>query len=169
MSQMVLSTKSSPEALVESLRMSPVQQAANELAQELKEYNFGLQKSLCEPQDLELSMESFNDNPPPKWTEFCLSMFKEKTTPQLKMNTVFQILHYILTNGKEPTPFHVMVAQAVHSLTRSRELVTALNHHGICISYNTVRRIDVDLAELIISAAGDNRVPFVPFLKQQAR
>ena len=56
---MVLSTKSSPEALVESLRMSPVQQAANELAQELKEYNFGLQKSLCEPQDLELSMESF--------------------------------------------------------------------------------------------------------------
>ena len=48
MLQMVLSTKSSPEALVESLRMSPVQQVANELAQEPKQYSFGLEKSFCE-------------------------------------------------------------------------------------------------------------------------
>ena len=52
-SQMVLSTKSSPEALVESLRVSPVQQVATELAHEIKEYSFGLQKSFCEPQDLQ--------------------------------------------------------------------------------------------------------------------
>ena len=48
MLQMVLGTKSSPEALVESLRMSPVQQVANELAQEPKQYSFGLEKSFCE-------------------------------------------------------------------------------------------------------------------------
>jgi len=52
-----------------------------------------------------------------------------------------------------------MVAQVVHSLTLSRELVTALNHYGILISYNTVKRIIVDLAELTITTAGDNRVP----------
>ena len=86
-------------------------------------------------------------------------MFKGKTTSQLKTDVVFQILHYILTDGKEPIPFHVMVAQAVNSLTRSKELVTALNHHGICVSYNTIKRIDVDLAERIITTAGDNRVP----------
>ena len=103
-SQMVFSTKSSPEALVESLRMSPVHQVATELEQELKEYSFGLQKSICEPQDLELSMERFNMNPPPKWTKFCY-MFKGKTTSQLKIDVVFQILYYILTNGKELTPF----------------------------------------------------------------
>ena len=78
---------------------------------------------------------------------------------QLKTDVVFQILHYILTNGKEPTPFHAMVAQAVHSLTRSKELVTALNYHGICVSYNTVKMIDVDLVERIITTVGDNRVP----------
>ena len=44
----------------------------------------------------------------------------------LRTDVVFQILHYILTDGKEPTPFHVMVAQAVHALTRSKELVMAL-------------------------------------------
>ena len=32
------------------------QQVANELAQERKEYGFGLQKSFCEPHDLELSI-----------------------------------------------------------------------------------------------------------------
>ena len=138
-SQMVLRINNSPEALVESLsmRVPPVQQIATELAQELKEYCFGLKASLCEPQDLKLSMDTFQKNPPMKWTEFCSYMFKGKTTTQLKIDVVFQILHYILTDGKEPTPFHVMVAQAVHSLTRSKELITALCQHGVCVSYIT--------------------------------
>ena len=151
MSQMVLSTSSSREALVESLRVSPIQKCATELSQELKQYNFGLQKSFCEPHDLQLSIDTFIRNQPPKWEEFCSYLFKRKTTSMLRTDVVFQILHYILTDGKEPTPFHVMVAQAVHALTRSKELVTALNQHGICISYNMVKRIDVDLAEQIIA------------------
>jgi len=54
------------------------------------------------------------------------------------MDMVFQIVHYILTNGRQPMPFHVMLAQAVHSLTWSKELVTALNQYGVCLSYETV-------------------------------
>ena len=104
-------------------------------------------------------MNTFQQNPPPRQTEFCSYMFKGKTTTQLKIDVVFQILHHILTDGKEPTPFHVILAQAVHSLARSKELVTALCQHGVCVSYNTVRRIDVDLAEQVIAIAGDNRVP----------
>ena len=80
----------------------------------------------------------------------------------LRTDVVFQILHYILTDGKEP---HVMVAQAVHALTRSKELVTALNQHGICITYNMVKRIDVDLAEQIIATAGNSRVPIPAVLE----
>ena len=83
----------------------------------------------------------------------------------LRTDVVFQILHYILTDGKEPTPFHVMVAQAVHAFTRSKELVTALNQHGICISYNMVKRIDVDLSEQIIATAGNSRVPIPAVLE----
>ena len=165
-SQMVLSTSSSSKALVESLRVSPVEKVANNLAQELKEYSFQLQKSFCEPHDLELSLDLFVKDPPPRWTEFCSYMFKGKTAAQLKIDAVFQILHYILSDGKVPTPFHIMVAQAVHGLTRSKELVTALNHHGICVSYNTVKRIDVDLAERIITTAGDNRVPLPSVLEK---
>ena len=59
-----------------------------------------------------------------------------------------------------------MVAQGVHSLTRSKELVTTLSHHRVCVSYNTVKRIDVDLAEQIIATAGDNRVPLPTVLEE---
>ncbi len=151
-----------PQCLVESLRISPVQQVANELAQELKNYNFSLERSFCEPQDLQLSSEILLKNQPGLWKELCSYLFKEKDIPQAKTDVVFQILHYLMSGGKEPTPFHIMVAQAIHSMTRSKELITALNHHGICASYNTIRRIDVDMAEQIITSANDNRVPIPP-------
>ena len=74
----------------------------------------------------------------------------------------------MLSDGKEPTPFHVMVAESVHSLTRSKELLTALNRHGICVSYNTIKRIDVDIEEKIISTTGDNRIPLPPVLESSS-
>jgi hypothetical protein len=161
-SQMVLGTNSSSEALVESLRVSPVQQVATELAQELIEYRFGLKMSFCDPQDLQLSMDIYSRRTHHQdGRNFAPIMFKGL----LKIDVVFQILHYILTDGKEPTPFHVMAVQGVHSLTRSKELVTTLSLHGICVSYNTVKRIDVDLAERIITTAGDNRVPLPAVLE----
>ena len=85
-------------------------------------------------------------------------MFHGRKFSQIKIDVVFQILHYALSGGKEPTPLHIMVAEGVYSLTRSKELVPALNRHGICASYNTVRRIVVDLADWIITTAGDNRM-----------
>ena len=158
-SQMVFSTKSNPASFLESTRVSPVQRVASCLEQELKDYNFGLDRSFCDPRDLQLSLTALHENPPAKWEEFLSQLFKGKKISNIVKYVVFQILHYAMSGGKELTPFHVMVAEAVHSLTRSKELITALNHHGICTSYNTVRRIDVDLAERIIETAGNNRVP----------
>ena len=165
-SQMDFSVNSNSASLLESIRQaSPVQQVATQLAQELKDYKFGLERSFCEPRDLQLSTDVLLKNPPAKWEEFCSFLFKDKLIPQIKRDVVFQILHYMFSGGKEPTPFHVMVAEGVHSLTRSKELVTALNCHGICVSYNTVKRIDVDIVEQIISTAGDNRIPLPPVLE----
>ena len=113
-----------------------------------------MDKSFCAPKDLQLSLTALDENPPAKWEKFLSQLFKGKKISNIVKYVVFQILHYAMSGGKELTPFHVMVAEAVHSLTRSKELITALNHHGICTSYNTVRRIDVDLAERIIEMAG---------------
>ena len=168
-SQMVYSVKSNPASLLESLRqVSPTQQVASQLAHELKDYKFGLEQSFCEPRDLQISTDVLLKNPPAKWEEFCSFLFKDKQIPQVKRDVVFQILHYMISGGKEPTPFHVMIAEGIHSLTRSKELVTALNRHGICVGYNTVKRIDVDIAEQIISTAGDNRIPLPPVLESSS-
>ena len=104
-------------------------------------------------------------NPPATWEKFCSHLFHDRQVSRVKTDVVFQILHYALSGGNEPTPLHIMAADGIYGLTRSEELVTALNRHGICASYNTVRRIDVDLAEEIISIAGDNRVPLPPVLE----
>ena len=106
-------------------------------------------------------MDTFQHNSPPKWTEFCSHMFKDKTSTQLKINVVFQILNYILTDGKESILFYIMVA-------RSKELVTALCQYGACVGYNTVKKIDVDLAEQFISTAGANRVPLLRVFEASA-
>ena len=150
---------------MESLRVSPVKQVARELAHELKSYHFGLQESFCEPQDLKLSSNIPLENQPPIWKEFYSCLFKENGISQTKTDVVFQILHYLMTGGKERTHFHIMVAEAINSMTRSKELITAFNHHGICASYNTIRRIDVDIAEQIIRTTNDNRVQIPPVLE----
>jgi hypothetical protein len=48
----MFSTGSDPQSLVEAMRVSSVQQVAIKLAQELKDYRFGLEESFCEPRDL---------------------------------------------------------------------------------------------------------------------
>ena len=147
------------------MRISSVQQVATALAQELKNYKFGLEKSFCEPRDLQLFASMLSKNPPPTWGKFCSHLFHGKQVSQVKIDVVFQILHYALSGGKEATPLHLMIAEGIYGLTRSKEIVTALNRHGICASCNTVRRIDVDLAERIINTAGENRVPLPPVLE----
>lgn len=81
---------------------------------------FELHRNYCEPQDMQLPMDAFTENPPPKWEKFCSYIFKEKVTSVLKTGVVFQIMHSIMTDDKEPTHIHVMVAQGVHSLTISK-------------------------------------------------
>ena len=124
--------------MLESIRQaSPVQQVVTQLAQELNDYKFDLERSFCEPRNIQLSTDVLLKNSSAEWEEFCSFLFKDKLIPQIKRDVVFQILHHMLSGGKEATPFHIMVAKGVHSLTRSKELVTALNRHDICVSYNT--------------------------------
>ncbi len=131
----------------------------------MKDYRFGLEECFCEPRDLQLSASMLLKNPPPTWDKFCSHLFYGRQVPRVKINIVFQILHYALSGSKEPTPLHIMVAEGIHSLTRSKEFVTTLNQHGIYASYNTIRRIDVDLAEQIITTAGVKRVPLPAVLE----
>lgn len=115
-SQMVFSTGRDPQSLVEAMRVSSVQQVAATLAQELKDYRFGLEESFCEPRDLQLSASILLKNPPPTWQKFCSHLFHCRQVSRVKTDVVFQILHYALSGGKEPTPLHIMVAEGIYTL-----------------------------------------------------
>ena len=119
---MVFSTGCDPQSLAEAMRVLSVQQVATTLAQELKDYTFGLQESFCEPRDLQLSASMLLKNPPPTWETFCSHLFHGRQVSRVKMDVVFQILLYALSGGKEPTPLHIMVTEGIHSLTRSKDV-----------------------------------------------
>ena len=79
-SQMAFCTNSSSKTLVESLRVSPVQQVATNLAQEFKEYSFQQQESFCKPHDLKLSVDMFIKKPTSKMDRVLLLYFQGEST-----------------------------------------------------------------------------------------
>ena len=59
----------------------------------------------------------------------------------LKANSLFQVMFYMANNGSERTPFHVMQAHAIYHKSKSKELITASNNLGHCISYSELLRL----------------------------
>lgn len=57
------------------------------------------------------------------------------------------------------TPFNCGITETIHCLTKSRELVDAMNRLGTCMSYDSMKRIDTDIAKWIIEVTGENRCP----------
>ena len=49
------------------------------------------------------------------WEKFCSHLFHGRQFSQIKIDVVFQILHYALNGGNEPTPLHILVAEGVYS------------------------------------------------------
>ena len=60
------------------------------------------------------------------------------------------------------TPFHVCTAQAIHETCKSKTLITSLNHIGLCISYESLQRMNYSFAARAVSLSENNRVPLSP-------
>ena len=87
---------------------------------------------------------------------------KENPLLMLKLDSIFQIVYFTLNNGSKPTPLHVNLVQTVHNLSRSKDLITILNKHGLCYSYDKMKKIDSQLCQWIMLRAELNRVPVPP-------
>lgn len=57
---------------------------------------------------------------------------------KLKSQTLLQILYYNTFRGAWKTPFHIMVGDSVHEKSKSKSLITSLNHAGLSVSYPEV-------------------------------
>lgn len=69
-----------------------------------------------------------------------------------KIKRQFQILYFIVHNGKRRTPLHLLCGEGVHATFKSKTLIIELNHLGICLSYEEVLRYQNDLADLVCEA-----------------
>lgn len=52
-----------------------IKQCAKALREEINNYDFQLDKSLCLPADIELTTEKYTSDPPTLWTQFIQHMF----------------------------------------------------------------------------------------------
>ena len=68
----------------------------------------------------------------------------------MKVKSLFQIMYYQVTHGKHKTPLHVMNAHAIYEKCRSRELTTAVNKQGTCVSYKSMKTQLSNLAKFTV-------------------
>ena len=80
---------------------------------------------------------------------------------RLQIHSMFQMMYYILHNGRKRTPLHIMNSEAIydHDQCKSASLITSYNHLGMCISYNKLMRFQSDMASYIVEASEES-VPF---------
>ena len=80
--------------------------------------------------------------------------------------SLIQIMHYNINHGRKKTPLHIMNVSAIYEKCKSRELITAFNRAGLCVSYKEIQKHRNNLAKLAILNSKSNGVPipshFVP-------
>ena len=153
MSQMVYSSRFLTNKVVELMRVADVNKIKNiapELRNECKQLDFGLQDSLCKSEDIKLAMKNYQDHRPKKWLELFQNVFPNTVSTKteewlIKFDTVFQIIYYWINHGTI-TPLHCSLAETVHNLSQCRQLLDIMNRMGLCMSYDSMKRIDATIA-----------------------
>ena len=78
-------------------------------------------------------------------------------SPKLrKLKSVFQVLYFMVHNGRHRTPLRLMCAEGIHSTCKSKTLITSLNHLGISVIYDEILRYQNDLANLVCTIGIDD-------------
>ena len=75
-----------------------------------------------------------------------------------KILSVYQIVFYILNNGRKRTPLHMLNSESIYNACRSKTLISSLNRFGLTISYDEVLRYHSDMASYTTETS-QGRVP----------
>ena len=78
---------------------------------------------------------------------------------------IFQIIYYIIHNGKQKTPFHISLTEAIMTLVDQKLSYLIMNRLVLFISYDEMEKIDTGLAQRTINTAGVNRSPIPSTIK----
>ena len=65
------------------------------------------------------------------------------------------------------TPSMRAITEMIHGMTKSKETITILNQFGACISYDSMKRVDVGIANYIIQLSAGFRCPLGLNIKER--
>ena len=77
----------------------------------------------------------------------------------------FNIFFNVIYNGHQKTPIYVSLCETIHDAYRSKKLIRTLNRMDLCMSYNELERIDMELADRVIAAAQSHRTRVPPIIE----
>ena len=81
-----------------------------------------------------------------------------ETAKLKKILSVYQIIFYILNNGRKRTPLHMMNSESIYNACRSKTVISSLNRFGLAISYDEILRYHSDMASFVTESS-QGRVP----------
>jgi len=65
-------------------------------------------------------------------------------SPKLtKLKSLFKVLYFMVHNGRCRPPVHLMCGEGIHADSKSKTLITSLNHLGISVSSDEILRYPV--------------------------
>ena len=135
---------------------------AERLRGECYKFEFHLEGTYNSKEDCNVSYETYTASHPQSWEKFFNILFPHQTKSvniQRKCDTIFQIIHYVIHNGKKQIPFHVGLDELFHVDSRAKLVIEILKKIGMCISYVELQRIDFGLMKWIINRTDASRVP----------
>ena len=169
---MFFSTDIKAGEFVKKIRCTDViSECAKDLRNECKLYDFGLDSSYCDGNDVSVSWNAFIRNRPHTWDKFFHILFEKSTLSDEKQrvcDVVFQILHKAIHNNQRRTPLLISFAQAIIDMSRSKHLLTIACRLGISVSYDEIEQIDTSIVRRTIDLAGSNRVPVPPHIDSES-
>jgi len=127
-SQMVFRTNIQCAEVVETLRSNdPVKLCAEKLRIECESFDFSLDNSYCDASDIALSLQQYEQNRPDSWNVFFDTLLTHRKMKsdhaKRKCDNIFQTVFNLVHNGKKKTPMHISIAQTIHDICRSKQLI----------------------------------------------
>ena len=92
-----------------------LKECANVLRTECKEFDFYLDGSFNLAEDVTVRLNHNLGDRPPAWSTFFDSMFPYQSKSENimeKCDTIFQIIYYLVHNGKKKSPIHLSLSES---------------------------------------------------------
>ena len=107
------------------------------LRDECYKFEFHLEGTCNSAGDCNISYESYTAIYPQSWETFFKILFPHRAKSvniHRKCDTMFQIIHYIIHNGKKHNHFPVGLAELFHDDSRAKLVIEIINKIDLCIS-----------------------------------